>query len=445
MHVLLSAPGGAEYAVPSGFFPPHPRAKVAALMLNKDGSPAGQGAPAPAVALSMRGVSKHFMVPAEPVKTLKERVLRPGSSRIKQFQVLSDIDFAVQPGEFYGIVGRNGSGKSTLLKCMAGIYRPDTGDVTVNGRLATFIELGVGFNPDLSARDNVVLNATLLGLSPDEAHARFDDIIEFSGLREFVDLKLRNYSSGMHVRLAFAVAINVDADVLLIDEVLAVGDMDFQQKCFAAFEEIKASGRTVIFVSHDMAMVERFCDRAMLIEHGKIVDIGDPGDVAQLYAQVNSQHAGQEVRTTASGRPRTGDGSAEIVETWLENDSGERIVELAQGEYGTLKYRCRFNRDMINPVFGVTIQDDSHHAIFGANTRADGIATGNFKAGESAVYSVRFSNLIERGVVYVNPAVFSDIGMVVADSVERDLKLDILGPRVPHGLVNLPHTASVER
>ena len=182
------------------------------------------------------------------------------------------MTFEVRQGEFFGIVGRNGSGKSTLLKCLAGIYGIDTGDITLDGRLSPFIELGVGFNPDLTARDNVIINAIMLGLSRRQAHERFDEIIAFAELEEFVDLKLKNYSSGMSVRLGFSVAVQVDADVLLVDEVLAVGDASFQRKCFDEFERMKAAGRTILFVTHDMGAVERFCDRALVLERGRVVE-----------------------------------------------------------------------------------------------------------------------------------------------------------------------------
>src|SRR5205823_4668081 len=223
---------------------------------------------APAVVVD--GVSKTFSIPREQVHTLKERALHPlrrtGSER---FEALKDVSFAVPAGEFFGIVGRNGSGKSTLLKCMAGVYAVDGGAIYVNGRVSTFIELGVGFNPDLAARDNVVLNAIMMGLTPSDARARFERVIEFAELDEFVDLKLKNYSSGMHVRLAFSVMIQVDAEILLIDEVLAVGDAAFQQKCYDEFARIRSSGATVLLVTHDMNAVQRFCDRAMLLEHGR--------------------------------------------------------------------------------------------------------------------------------------------------------------------------------
>jgi ABC-type polysaccharide/polyol phosphate transport system ATPase subunit len=198
-------------------------------------------------------VTKSFRVPEERLHTLKERALHPFRHRRHQtFKALDGVSFDVRPGEFFGIAGRNGSGKSTLLKCLAGIYGVDSGRIWMNGRLSPFIELGVGFNQDLAARDNVVLNGIMMGLSPREARARYDAVIDFAELREFEELKLKNYSSGMHVRLAFSVAIQVDAEILLVDEVLAVGDASFQQKCFDVFNRMRDEGRTIVFVTHDM-------------------------------------------------------------------------------------------------------------------------------------------------------------------------------------------------
>src|SRR5271168_4202753 len=232
-------------------------------------------------------VSKTFRVPEERTHTLKERALHPlRRTRHETFKALNHISFDVRRGEFFGIAGRNGSGKSTLLKCLAGIYGVDSGRMWVNGRLSTFIELGVGFNADLAARDNVVLNGIMMGLWPREAKARYDRVIDFAELREFEELKLKNYSSGMHVRLAFSVAIQVDADILLIDEVLAVGDAAFQQKCFDVFNDMRDSGKTIVFVTHDMSAVTRFCHRAMLLERGEMVSIGDPRDVADRYLEI---------------------------------------------------------------------------------------------------------------------------------------------------------------
>src|SRR5919206_4501423 len=239
-------------------------------------------------AIEVRDLEKTFRIPKEQVHTLKERALHPfRPATYDELRVLRGISFDVLDGEFFGIVGRNGSGKSTLLKCMAGIYGADAGQIRVAGRVSPFIELGVGFNPDLTARENVVINAVMMGLTPREARARFDAIIDFAELRDFVDLKLKNYSSGMQVRLALAVMVQSGSEVLLIDEVLAVGDAAFQQRCLDEFRRLRDEGRTIVLVTHDMEMVERFCHRAMLITDGEIETIGDAARVGQRYLERN--------------------------------------------------------------------------------------------------------------------------------------------------------------
>lgn len=205
----------------------------------------------------------------------------------KNFTALKDINFEVKKGEFFGIVGRNGSGKSTLLKIMAGVYTPTKGAVAINGNLTPFIELGVGFNPELSGRDNVFLNAALLGFSRKQTEVMYKDIVEFAELKEFMDVKLKNYSSGMQVRLAFSVAIRAESDILLIDEVLAVGDAAFQQKCFQYFDKLKTDNRTIIFVTHDMSSVRQFCDKALYLEKGKIIKISNPAEISKHYENKN--------------------------------------------------------------------------------------------------------------------------------------------------------------
>jgi ABC-type polysaccharide/polyol phosphate transport system ATPase subunit/ABC-type polysaccharide/polyol phosphate export permease len=248
-----------------------------------------QRAPASA-AVSASGVSKSFRLPHERYSTVKDQVLHPFTSRSYEgLPALRDVSFTVGRGEAFGIVGRNGSGKSTLLKCVSRIYRVDAGEISVEGRLAPFIELGVGFNLELSARDNAFANAVLLGLSPRQARERLDEMIAFAELERFVDLKLKNYSSGMVTRLAFSVTVHVDADVLLFDEVLKVGDKGFQEKCGEHFERLKAEGRTILLVTHDMESVEEFCDRAMLLDRGRVVELGTPAIVARGYEELNTQ------------------------------------------------------------------------------------------------------------------------------------------------------------
>jgi ABC-2 type transport system ATP-binding protein len=242
------------------------------------------------VALTVKDVSKHFVLQHEKNTSVKS-LLTSGLKRNKSsttHKALKKIDFTVNKGEFFGIVGRNGSGKSTLLKIIAGIYQPTSGTVKVHGRLVTFIELGVGFNAELTGRENVYLNGSLLGFTRKEIDDIYDSIVEFAELEEFMDQKLKNYSSGMQVRLAFSVAIQAKGDILILDEVLAVGDEAFQRKCDEYFKEIKKdSTKTIILVTHSMEAVRKFCDRAMMIRDGKIAIDGTPEDVANVYTQEN--------------------------------------------------------------------------------------------------------------------------------------------------------------
>ncbi len=393
-------------------------------------------------ALSINHVSKSFTVPSERVATFKERVLHPAAGRKHRFDVLQDVDFEVEKGEFFGVVGRNGSGKSTLLKCLAGIFRPNQGSIEVNGRMATFIELGVGFNPDLNARENVLLNGTLMGLSPSEARSRVDSVLAFGELEEFADLKLRNYSSGMHVRLAFAVAISIDADILLIDEVLAVGDLAFQQKCFDEFNRIKKSDTTVVFVTHAMDLVERFCDRAMIIEQGVMQEIGDPALVATRYEQINVQKIPDVEFERGT---HVGDGAVKILGAWFEDDDAVRTEESAQGDFVVFNFECVFNAAVDEPVLGFIMHDDANRPIFATDTRIDGVPTGQFEAGAKAKFSMRFRSSVERGLYYCSPSVLHDLDSRVADSVDHACRLHVLGPRHRAGGVPLIHETSVTR
>lgn len=240
------------------------------------------------IAIKVENVSKSFKLPHEKSDSLKGRIVNFAKHN-KGYEIqeaLKGISFEVKKGEFFGIVGRNGSGKSTLLKLMSGIYTPDSGDIQVNGKLTPFIELGVGFNPDLSGRENVFLNGALLGFNRKEMEAMYDEIVAFAELERFMDQKLKNYSSGMQVRLAFSIAIQANTDVLVLDEVLAVGDEAFQRKCYSYFSKLKRDKKTVILVTHSMESVQQFCDRALMIEGGKIVVEGNPAIVAQNYTEL---------------------------------------------------------------------------------------------------------------------------------------------------------------
>lgn len=241
-------------------------------------------------AIEVKNVSKRFVIPHDKSTTLKGAFInffhKSGS---EVFDALNDVSFEVKRGEFFGIIGRNGSGKSTLLKILAGIYVPNKGSIKINGRISPFLELGIGFNPELSGRDNIYLNGTVLGLTKKQINEKFDGIVAFSELERFIDQKLKNYSSGMSVRLAFSVAIHANRDILLMDEVLAVGDENFRQKCLQKFEEYKSQGKTIILVSHDISAVEKYCDRTMLIRNGQIQKIGETKEVVEEYIRQNNE------------------------------------------------------------------------------------------------------------------------------------------------------------
>lgn len=257
----------------------------------------GEGTMQETVVLSVDHVGKHFRLPTEQATGLKMAFINwtKGIKGYVEQHVLRDINFEVHQGDFFGVVGRNGSGKSTLLKLISGIYVPDSGHITVNGRLVPFIELGVGFNPELTGRENVFLNGALLGFTQEEIHAMYDDIVDFAELHEFMDQKLKNYSSGMQVRLAFSVAIKAQGDILVLDEVLAVGDEAFQRKCDNFFSDIKKDPtKTVILVTHDMGAVKKYCNKAVLIKDGQVIASGDKDDVADKYTLENFKREEQE-------------------------------------------------------------------------------------------------------------------------------------------------------
>jgi ABC-2 type transport system ATP-binding protein len=321
------------------------------------------------VAIEARGVEKRFRIPSHRIDSLKERAVHPFTPvQYRQLRALKGISFDVHRGEFFGIVGRNGSGKSTLLKILASIYRADAGRIRMAGRLAPFIELGVGFNQDLTARENIVLNGVMMGLSQREARRRIDAVLEFAELEDFIDLKLKNYSSGMMVRLAFSVMLQSDAEILLIDEVLAVGDASFQQKCADVFREMRDGDRTIILVTHDMGSVQAYCHRAMVIDDGELSYVGDPEEVARRYFRLNFAAAEESTQADGGGVP---DMHARVVEAWLENEAGEPIVNVERGE--PIRFRIVIEpwEELLQPVFGFHCTNADGVHVFGFNQTLD--------------------------------------------------------------------------
>lgn len=394
-------------------------------------------------AIAARGVNKTFRIPEQRVHTLKERALHP-RRRIgyQTFRALNDISFGVEPGEFFGIAGRNGCGKSTLLKCVAGIYQCE-GQIWCRGRLSTFIELGVGFNMDLAARDNVVMNGIMMGLSPREARKRYDSVIDFAELQDFRDLKIKNYSSGMLVRLAFSVAIQVDADILLIDEVLAVGDAAFQQKCYDVFHRMRDEGKTIVLVTHDMSALQRFCHRAMLLERGSMVHIGDPEGIAERYLEINF---GRDHEKVGEGGQHSGDGDARVVDVWVEDEHGERLPAVPQGQRIALRVLVEFIVDVDDPQTEVQIHNEDQKAVLVASSWVQHEHSGRFAAGERILVSFSFDNVLAPGRYspVINLA-HRGSGLDVMDRYDRGFSFLVRANLPMGGIVDLPTDVAIDR
>ncbi|MBO0767662.1 MAG: ABC transporter ATP-binding protein [Solirubrobacterales bacterium] len=398
------------------------------------------------LAVLVRDVSKTFVVPEEQRHTLKERMLHPRKKvNSRTFEALKDISFGVHKGEFFGIAGRNGSGKSTLLKCIAGIYRAQ-GQIYRVGSISTMIELGVGFNMDLAARDNVLLNGIMLGLSPKEARRQYDEVIDFAELHDFQDLKVKNYSSGMLVRLAFSTAIQVNADVMLVDEILAVGDANFQQKCFDVFNDMRDRGKTIVFVTHDMSALVKFCHRATLLEMGEMVCIGDPQEVADNYLELNFGRTPTGDSKDPDATQRPGDGDARVLEVWVEDETGERKEAVPQESRITLRVRVLFNVQVEHPAVSVYILNDEHKAVSVLNTQIWIEKTGVFEPGEEATFSFTFDNVLAPGRYspMINLA-HRGTGLDTMDQFDSSSTFVVSAVRPTGGLVDLLVDAGVTR
>lgn len=310
------------------------------------------------VAIKVKDLHKSFRLPKEHSSELKQAFINlvRGKKGYDEQKVIKGISFDIEKGDFVGIVGRNGSGKSTLLKLLAGVYTPDKGAIEINGSLVPFIELGVGFNPELTGRENVYMNGAMLGFSNSDVDKMYNEIVDFAELHEFMDQKLKNYSSGMQVRLAFSIAIRAETDILLLDEVLAVGDEAFQRKCFSYFAKIKKAKRTVILVTHSMNSVQQFCNKAVLIDKGHKLEIGNPADIAQIYRELNNDSSKSNPNTNdealsseevlANSKIKVSDDSILInigitpkvdlddciVSVFLDRDTGEQVYRFSSDE-----------------------------------------------------------------------------------------------------------------
>lgn len=317
--------------------------------------------------VEVQNLLKTFKIPNESRDSVRENIFNLFKRNgYEEFHAVNDLSFEIQEGEFFGIIGQNGSGKSTLLKMLAGVYFPSSGDIKTKGKIVPFLELGVGFNPELTGRENVFLNATILGLSEDEVMERYDDIVEFSELGRFMDQKLKNYSSGMQVRLAFSVAMQVDGDIFLMDEVLAVGDTAFQNKCFNKFRELRSEGKTIVFVTHDLASVRSFCDRVLYIKRGKQMGVGKVNEMVDKYiydyqGPISSDEDIDEAK-------RKGNKKIEIKSVKIVDKFGEESENFVSGDKMEIKVKYAKTEGLIAPVFGIKFYDDRDNYCFATNT-----------------------------------------------------------------------------
>jgi ABC-2 type transport system ATP-binding protein len=320
-------------------------------------------------AVTIDHVTKRFRLYHERNQSMKAAILRGGRARYDDFLALRDVTFDVPTGTTLGLIGENGSGKSTLLKCIAQILFPDEGTITTRGKISALLELGAGFHPELSGRDNVYLNGAILGLTKKQLDDRFDDIVDFSGISQFIDSPVKNYSSGMYVRLGFSVAINVDPDVLLIDEVLAVGDAEFQQRCTDKIVDLKAQGRTIVVVSHSMESVRNLCDQVALLEHGRLVTVGPAVDVIDEYL-VDVFH---DEEFDASDGARWGSGEIRIDRAELLGSDGRRVNLVQTGDEVIVRMQYTAHEPVRLPVFGIGINAADGAYVAGPNTRDSGL------------------------------------------------------------------------
>jgi ABC-2 type transport system ATP-binding protein len=321
-------------------------------------------------AVRIEEVSKRFRIYHERNQTLKSAVMRRRRSVHEDFWALRDVSMTIPQGAAFAIVGNNGSGKSTLLKCVAKILYPNSGSITTRGRVAALLEVGSGFHPELSGRDNVYLNASILGMTRPEIRRKFDEIVDFSGVGEFIDQPVKNYSSGMYVRLGFSVAINVDPEVLLADEVLAVGDAAFQEKCVEKFAQFRREGRTVVLVSHSMPQLRSMCDQAAWLQHGCLMDVGSAKTVLERYHDSTRSH----LEVSEEGQVSWGSGeisvdSIEVLDTHRRPWGGF----VPTGAPVVLRLRYTANEPLTDPVFGITIESTNGTLVWNDNNRDAGV------------------------------------------------------------------------
>jgi ABC-2 type transport system ATP-binding protein len=386
-------------------------------------------------AINVVGVSKYFKLPHEKTSTIKGALIH-NLARKRTFEeqhVLENITFDINKGDFFGIIGRNGSGKSTLLKLLAGIYAPDSGSIHINGKLTPFIELGVGFNPELTGRENVYLNGALLGFNRLDMEAMYDDIVAFAELERFMDQKIKNYSSGMQVRLAFSIAIRSKSDILLFDEVLAVGDANFQLKCLDVFRELKAAKKTVILVSHNAQVIAEFTDKCLLLDHARSYGVHDTSKALEMYTALN---VGAGEKTQSKKENKVDKDKPHIAEVSINNLNSKEVCKVKRGDDLKVKVKLK-NPQKIPIASGISVVRNDGTYCFGTNSRLEKIKL----APESEIsYSLYFPKIpLNAGKYYIVCGVFDENVLNVYEIQEKAATIRVYQDDDIEGLLCMPH------
>jgi len=430
------------------------------------------------IAVDIKSVSKMYRIYHEKIPSLKNTILTRKRTTYEEFLALDNVSFAVNNGQTFGIIGPNGSGKSTLLKLMAKIFLPTCGEVIVNGSLSALLELGAGFHPDLTGRENIYINSAILGMRKREVDKRFDQIVRFSELEKFIDTPVKNYSSGMYMRLGFSIAINVNPDILLVDEVLAVGDQSFQAKCYKAIYDIMKRGKTIIIVSHDLETISDLCSRAAFLKEGKIVDLGNPIRVVSQYrayveelekkrAEDQQKEERKKIfktviessRKVVDGEDieklsrmdseqtikRFGSGDAMITDIRLLDENENKLDYCKYGDEVKIALDIKFNRKVEGPIFGIRITDIKDNIVYGTNTRTNNLKTEVYDKDESLRVEFAFKVTIIGGNYYVTPAVGYKDSKTYCDWVNNMLTINVLKNEKAEGIANLNSKITIEK
>ena len=393
--------------------------------------------------ISIQRVYKRFSLYRKPNDRLLESLPGFGRRRHTDFWALSGIDLAIPAGQFVAIVGPNGSGKSTLLQVVAGILQPTRGRVLTEGRIAALLELGAGFNPEFTGRENVLLNSEILGVTREQMAEAFPRIAEFAGIGDFMERPVKEYSSGMYVRLAFSTAIHVDPGILIVDEALAVGDAVFASRCVRKFEELKARGVTVLFVSHDLGLVKRLADRAILMLEGRVESDGAPSDVVNRYVGLVHDWQSRDVAAAKSGPGaggesyRHGDGASRIESISLHDAAGNRVTSAESGASVTVRVRARFERAVENPIVGILIRNRLGIDVFGTNTRVEGRQLGSFQPGDTLEVDFAFDCYLTQQDYTLTAATQHENGSS-QDWLDDAMSFSVTDRRLTAGLASLP-------